>query len=348
VRAAVTALYAIAAIAGVAVALVSAGRLSHAVHTQYTAFVRLDPTQSSDASTGRLVSGGGNRYDYWRVAADTWSRHPIGGVGGGNYPEPYYRARHTTEAILQPHSIELQTLSELGIGGGVLLLLIVIAAAAGVAGARRRARGSRVEHALLVAGVGTLAAWCVHTSVDWMHLLPGVTAGALIALAVLLRSSQAPAPATEAGLVRWRRPMLIGASAIAIALAATSLTRQTLADWFRSNAQNDLSSSPAQSISWANRSLRLDSESPATYYVKAAALARFHDARGAEAVLQTALAHEPGNFLTYALLGDLYTREGRIAQAAQAYRAALTRNPRDPDLIALVHKSDDQIAGRVR
>jgi UDP-GlcNAc:undecaprenyl-phosphate GlcNAc-1-phosphate transferase len=348
VRLAVTAVYAIAVVAALTVALLDAGRLGNTVDREYTAFVHLDPTQGSDSSAGRLVSGGGNRFDYWRVAANTWTDHPLVGVGGGNYPEPYYRTRQTAEAILQPHSIELQTLSELGLGGAALLVLIVLAVLIGVVGARRRARGSGLEHVLMVAGVGTLTAWGVHASVDWMHLLPGLTAAALIAVAVLLRLPQSPARSAEPDRARWRRPVLVGVSSIVIALAAVSLTRQTLADWFRSNAQDALQRSPADAITWANRSLRLDPDAPTTYYVKAAALARFQAAGPAEKVLRTAVAREPGNFLTYALLGDLYTREGRDALAAQAYRAALTRNPRDPTLIALAAKSKARVSGRVR
>ena len=132
--------------------------------------------------------------------------------------------------------------------------------------------------------------------------------------------------------------MLAGLCAVLLALAATSLTRQALADRFRAQAQDDLVSSPKSAIDWANRSPRLDGDAPATYYVKAAALARFGAAKQSEQVLQEAIRREPGNFLTYALLGDLYTREKRFGRAAQAYRAALVRNPRDPALIQLARR----------
>jgi tetratricopeptide (TPR) repeat protein len=185
-----------------------------------------------------------------------------------------------------------------------------------------------------------------------MHLLPGVTAGALIAVAVLLRplenAEQGAAPAAaRAGAQRaewWRRPVLVSVSAVVLALAATSLTRQGLADRFRAEAQHSLASSPKSAIDWANRSLRLDADAPSTYYVKAAALARFGAAGPAEQVLGEAIRREPGNFLSYALLGDLYTREGRLGRATQAYRAALARNPQEPDLIELAHKFDSRLA----
>jgi tetratricopeptide (TPR) repeat protein len=328
-----------AAVAGavalaLAVSLVSAGRIARGVDHQYSAFVHLDRTQGGESSTGRLASGGGNRYDYWRVAARTWAGDPLAGVGGGNYSQSYYRERHTTEAILQPHSLELQTLAELGVIGIALLGAVLAAVVAGIQAQRRRAIASPLERGLLVACTGILAAWALHTSVDWMHLIPGVSAVALMVLAILLRAGP-PAPAAQPRGRSPRTALLAGLCVIAVALAAVSLSRQALADWFRSKAQTELARSPAQAITWADRSLRLDPDAPATYYVKAAAVARSGDAPAAEQILGTAIAREPGNFVSYALLGDVYTRQGNIAAAKRAYRAALARNPREPALVVL-------------
>ncbi len=45
-------------------------------------------------------------------------RHPVAGVGAGGYTVAYYKQRRTTEAIENPHSIELELLAELGLVGG--------------------------------------------------------------------------------------------------------------------------------------------------------------------------------------------------------------------------------------
>jgi UDP-GlcNAc:undecaprenyl-phosphate GlcNAc-1-phosphate transferase len=341
-RVAATAGVAIVAVAALGVSLVNAGRIARGLQHQYSAFVHLEPTRGEKSSTGRLASGGGNRYDYWRVAANTWAGDPAAGVGAGNFAQPYYRERRTTEAIMQPHSIELQTLAELGLIGGALLGALLGALVVALRHQRDRARASDVERGLLVASGGILAAWTAHSSVDWMHLIPGVSAAALIVFAVLLRGSPGPAAAPGSGRPQ-RTALLVGVCAIAVALAAVSLSRQTLSDWFRSKAQTELARSPADAVKWADRSLRLDPDAPATYYVKAAAAARVGDARAAEAILRTAIAREPGNFLSYALLGDVYTRQGKIADAKRAYQAALARNPREPALIDLAR--DPQHAG---
>ena len=69
------------------------------------------------ASASRLASGSGNRYDYWRIAWRTFEDRPLLGVGAGNYDRPYFKLRATEEDVTQPHSVELQVLSELGLLG---------------------------------------------------------------------------------------------------------------------------------------------------------------------------------------------------------------------------------------
>ena len=52
-------------------------------------------------------------------------------MGAGNYQPGYYLHRRTTEEIQQPHSLELQTLAELGLVGALLLAAFLIAVAIG-------------------------------------------------------------------------------------------------------------------------------------------------------------------------------------------------------------------------
>jgi cytochrome c-type biogenesis protein CcmH/NrfG len=81
--------------------------------------------------------------------------------------------------------------------------------------------------------------------------------------------------------------------------------------------------------------LSIDSDAMETYYVKAAALARFDQAAAAQTVLRQALAHEPNNFVTWTLLGDISLRERAIGAAKQDYDRAHELNPRDLTLQAL-------------
>jgi tetratricopeptide (TPR) repeat protein len=150
----------------------------------------------------------------------------------------------------------------------------------------------------------------------------------------------APVPADRRpgrGRFSSRPAVYAGAAVAALALVVTggSLSRQGLADYFQQRAENALADEPLQSIREANRSLRLDSENPETYYVKAAALARFNQADPARRTLEQALAKEPDNFVTWTLLGDLAVRRGRFPEAQRNYRRASALNPEDAGLRAL-------------
>lgn len=354
-----------------AVAAGSAHRIERDVRDQWHAFTHLagpgasaSPASSvsgsrssaggssSSAGYSRLLSGAGNRYDYWHIASRVWRAHPLLGVGAGNYPRSYYQQRATTEDVEQPHSIELQALSELGLIGGLLLGCFLAGIAWGALRMRPAAARSPLGRALMVGGLGALSAWLAQTSVDWMHLLPGLTAIALIGAAVLLKPR--PAARTEAGV--WSRSIaagpgrsgvrraLAGRTGLALAgsavvatlvIAGASLSRQGLADLYRARAQHELATRPASALADANRSLSIDSDAVDTYYVKAAALARFDQAAAAETALRQALSREPDNFVTWALLGDVAVRERRLRTAGHDYTRAHRLNPQNPILTEL-------------
>jgi UDP-GlcNAc:undecaprenyl-phosphate GlcNAc-1-phosphate transferase len=333
-------LLALPALVALALALASAHTIGHEAERQWHAFTHLaEPGESANpaatASRSRLLSGAGNRYDYWRIAWKVWRGHPLAGVGAGNYPRPYYEERATTEDVEQPHSLELQVLSELGLVGAALLACLLIGVACGALRMRAPARSSPLARALLVGALGMFSAWLVQASVDWMALLPGLTAIALAAAAALVWPRGAPARAAAEVRVpprAIRRPALAaGALALVIALiiAGASLSRQGLADVYRSRAQREISSRPLAALSDAERSLEIDASSVQAYYLKAAALARFDQGAAAESALKAALRREPGNFVTWVLLGDIEVRRHELEAASRHYRRAHELNPRD-------------------
>jgi O-Antigen ligase len=326
----------------------SAHRIDRSVRNQWHAFTNLaEPSYgggAASASQSRLLSGAGNRYDYWRIAWHVWRERPLLGVGAGNYARSYYQQRATTEDIQQPHSIELQVLSELGLVGALLLAGFIAGIAWGAARMRPAARSSAVTRSLMVGAVGAFVAWLVQASVDWMQLLPGLTAIAIVSAAVMVRPRSLPRPAGATSrnprfgkALAGRRALALGASAIVVTLivAGASLSRQGLADLYRERAQNELSARPASALADTNRSLEIDSDAMETYYVKAAALAHFDQSAGAVAALQQALVHEPDNFVTWALLGDIAVRERRLGVARRDYTRAHQLNPRETILAEL-------------
>ncbi|MDO9356964.1 MAG: O-antigen ligase family protein [Solirubrobacteraceae bacterium] len=337
---------ALAAVSAVAL-LVSAGKVADKVSNQWDAFTEIplagaapvftDPAESAGS---RLASGAGNRYEYWRVAVEAFKAHPIGGVGAGNYDRAWYADRRVAEDVRQPHSFELQVLSELGLAGGALLALLLGGTIVAIVRVRR-ALDDPSARLVSVAAVGVPVAWLVHTSADWQHLLPGTTAVALLMLAALARlpDNELPAPIEEPHPVAGRawlpsaRVVAVGiAAAVTVSISGASLVRQVFADHYRSEAFDLIAADPSSAIKQADRSLRLNDEAVRSYYAKAAALARMNRGPESEAVLELAIQHDKTNPVTWALLGDLATRRGNAADAKRFYEKALSLNPLDPGL----------------
>jgi UDP-N-acetylmuramyl pentapeptide phosphotransferase/UDP-N-acetylglucosamine-1-phosphate transferase len=299
------------------------------VKSEAGAFTELERRERSQGA--RLTSGAGNRYDYWRIAALEFRDAPVRGVGAGNYDRDYFRERRTEEDIRQPHSLVLQTLAELGLIGGAFIGLFIAGVLAGFRRRLVRSHASAGDRIVAVAAGGVFLTWLVHTSVDWLHLIPGVTGVALCAGAVLVAPWLRVA---ERGEGRTRQ-VVVGACAVVVVLGAVLVGRSALAEKYRSDAQDAVASEPRRALEKANDSLRLDDEPLATYYVKAAAYARLDRYAEARATLRAASRREPHDFVPWGLLGDLAVRRGDLRQARRDYRWAARLNPRDPALTRL-------------
>jgi hypothetical protein len=141
----------------------------------------------------RLTSLQSNRYDYWSVALRAFVTEPFHGVGAGGWSVEWLRWRSVPEGAQDAHSLELQTLAELGVVGAALLLGvfggIALAArrslTAGVAGTA----SARVSTVATVGPIAGLVTYLAHSPLDWDWQMPAVTltatalAGAVIAAA---------------------------------------------------------------------------------------------------------------------------------------------------------------------
>ena len=210
------ALVALGVAAAVAIG-VNAGTIEKRVHSQYEAFVQLSPGSGGS----RLVSGAGNRYDYWRVALIEFRSAPVGGVGAGNYDTGYYLRRRTTEAITQPHSLELQRSPSwawwaaccwrLSWSPWFALSPYRSLRTPRSAGATRGGRRGRGVHGL-----------ASRDELDWTYLIPGVTA---IALAAAVALASAPEARSVVLVGRMRIAAIVAAAAVAIAGTVTIAPR---------------------------------------------------------------------------------------------------------------------------
>jgi tetratricopeptide (TPR) repeat protein len=176
-----------------------------------------------------------------------------------------------------------------------------------------------------VAAGGAFVAWLAHTSVDWLHNIPGVTGVALCAAAALV----APWGRRRGGSLSTRI-LVVGLVGLAAVAAADSVGRLAYADKDRIDARDSLRTDPVEALRLANRSLSLNDQSVPALYVKSAAYARLGRYRRARAALLEAATVEPRDHLTWALLGDLSARRGKFWQARRYYRRSLALNPRNP------------------
>jgi len=314
--------------AGTVGAVIAVGDPVDRARDELRTFRDLDTTTRSESRT-RFTSAGGNRYDYWRVAVGQFGDEPVRGVGAGNYDRGWFRERRIAEDIRQPHSLPLQTLAELGVVGAVGLLIFLGAVLAGFVRRARAARGSRDELALAVAGGGMFTLWLVHTSVDWLHLIPGVTGFALCGAAVLVGPWKRERAETGRSL---KRIVTVVLCAVLVLVGAALVGRAALAAKYRSEAQELVRSDPRRALDRAADSLSLNDEAVGTYQAQAAAYARLGQYGPARASLVEATRREPGDFVSWGLLGDLGVRRGDFAQAGRDYSQAARLNPREPGL----------------
>jgi len=304
---------------------VRAGAIEHRVHSEYEAFVQLSP----GSGPSRLLSGAGNRYDYWRVALIEFRSAPVGGVGAGNYDSGYYLNRRTTEAITQPHSLELQTLAELGIVGGLLLLAFLAAVAVGLGQTARVARHDLLARGVAVAAGGSFTVWLVQTSADWIDLIPGVTAIALSA-AVALAAGPESRSIVLAGRARVAAVVVAGAIAI---VGTVTIVPRIVSLSAQASAQRALArGAPRAAVVDATKALEYDPGSVDALVLRAAGFAALHSFEASYADLKRAVAVEPRNWATWALVGDLLTRHGDRSGARAAYAHALALDPLEPEL----------------
>jgi O-Antigen ligase len=309
------------ALAAVVAALAATGNPITYAHRKLDEFKSL---QTNATASTRLTTTGGQRYDLWRVAWREFEHHPLGGVGAGSYAAGYYRHRATDRNLDTPHSLFLGALAETGIVGlGLLLAFLAGLVGTMATGWRRAPPGVRRSSTALAAAGAVLLG---QSAVDWMWLIPGLTAIGILALgtaAAQLAEQDEPAPGRA-----WPR----FAMAAALGAAFVAIVPLYLSDAYVRRARAQALASPQRQLSAARSAAQLDPLSVTPRYLEASALETLGHRAGARRQLDKALSLEPGNYATLALLGDFEARGGDLATARRYYRRALALNPLDVGL----------------
>jgi hypothetical protein len=145
------------------------------------------------ATNARLSDVGSHRLSYWRVAVDVAADHPIAGAGPGAFAVEWLRRRTIDERVRNAHSLELQTLADLGLVGLALLAGVLAATAL----AARRVLGA--DRALAAGPAAAALTWALHAGLDWDWEMPAVTLVAVALAGLLLCRAGAPDGADQLG-----------------------------------------------------------------------------------------------------------------------------------------------------
>ena len=312
---------------------------------------RWDEFKSSDEAAGgtaRLGSGGTNRYDFWRVAWESFERDPLHGAGSDNFQQDYLARGESREKPRYPHSLELAVLSQTGIVGGLLFAGAVGAALAAALSLRRRLSGPAAG--AVAAALGLFVYWLLHASVDWLYELPalGGLAFAMLGLATAVRDEQ---PAAS-GPVRRTRVALRIVPALMAGAAALSFALPWLAEREISRAAELWGARPQAAYEHLDRAGRFNPVSvrPALFE-GTIALRLGHEGR-AERAFRDAVEREPRNAYAWLELAALASSRGDRALARRRVARASRLDPRDEatrlarDAIAAGEKITPDAVGR--
>jgi O-antigen ligase len=269
------------------------------------------PPTAAPGST-RLVSLSFNgRLEAWHVAAGAIAEHPLLGNGPASFALRWTEKRTLASLyIIQPHSLELEILSELGIVGLAWFLAFLVLA---YRGAARSARG--------VGGVavGVLSIVLIQASYDWTWSFPGLVVPALILVGAACGGGRRLEGVPAMTVVCTA--LLVSGAAIAAPYLAS---RQIAA------AQALTTTDPKAAWSHAATAVRLDPWDEEARTAQAAiaesvgnfslAARKYHDA--------AALAAQPwADYYHEALAWD---RAGSARMRSLACRAARAQNPLEP------------------
>jgi tetratricopeptide (TPR) repeat protein len=306
-------------------ALVAAGNPVTRVRHSWESF---EGGYSTNASNGtRLLSGlGSNRYDFYRVALNEFTAHPLLGIGVDNFQQSYLRLGRSEETPLYPHSVELRTLSQTGLLGA---LLAVVGLGAALAAAWRAMRHADPLGRLAgAAALGGFAYWALHGSFDWFWEFAGLGAPAFALLGIACSLGSA---AFVRDVSPRRSPPLVLALGVVLAFGALlSLASPWLSEREIQNAARIWPRAPLSAYADLDQAARLDPLSDRAYLVAGSIALRFGDLARAQRQFSLALGRVPDDAYAALELGAIASEAGESARAISLLERALRLNPRDP------------------
>lgn len=275
-----------------------------------------NPTNLPGGSTrlGSLSLSG--RVSLWRVAARMTRTDPLIGMGQGQFARVWGVERDNKDSyVLQPHSIELEASSQLGVVGAAAF------AGFGAFGLIALLRG-RTGRQVRAAGVAALLVLILQASIDWTFSFPALVVDTLLVVG-----------AAAGGARRWRAGnWLFGAQLVAVLAVFVAMGGPYLAAHRLEGARAANESDPVKAWHLASSARAVDPWSPE--------VASFQGllAEAAGRYVLAARRYRQASELSLQPWVDEYHRAralrqaGRLAESRASCRRAIAENPLEPTL----------------
>ena len=313
------------AFVGVAVAVVVVAALASHPIARFEDF-RKPPAALAESGSVRahlLSSNGSGRWQFWRAAVAQFEEHPLNGGGAGSYEAWWAKHGSLATFIRDAHSLELETLSELGVVGlGLLVSFFVLAL---LAVRRCWEVGGDMQRSARAALLGVVISFVLASAIDWMWEMTVVTAVATVALGALVGHGPVGVKPTPRRLT-LRTALMILALAGVISEASPLLAEIEITRSERAVAAGNWRA--AASAAAAARALEPWAATP--YLQAALVYERAGDLLDARAQITAAIARSPDDWRLHLIAARIYAKGGEIGRARDELLGARDLNPRSP------------------
>jgi hypothetical protein len=293
-------------------------------------FGSFNPSGSRGDLGAREVTStaGGGRAQYWESALDAFADEPLSGLGAGGFETWWNQHGELSQSVQNAHSLFVESLAELGVGG--LALILVFVGVPLVVGARRAlaAGRGRVTDDVAVAGLALLVAGCASAAADWTWELPAAFAPVVVA-AALLTAPTLRAPATRSISPRaslWRVAAVLAAGAAVCASAVVWIAELKLGASREAAVRDDL----AEAASEARAAADLQPWSAEPHTQLALIDRARHRPEAALREITEAIDRSPEDWSLRLLSAQFHYRVGDYVGEHAALAAAVTLAPRLP------------------
>ena len=117
------------ALAALVASVARAGGPGDWVNDRWHEFSNPVSEQVTNTSVRLTSTSSSNRWRWWQEAWNAFIDHPLGGTGAGTFGLTDRLERESPLAVIEPHSVPLQFLSELGLVGFLLYGVVLVALA---------------------------------------------------------------------------------------------------------------------------------------------------------------------------------------------------------------------------